>query len=504
MLQQIPNDEGLLQAFSIALHESAPQWLGINDYCILMEALMDRGLLSDAKRLTQAVIPKADSPAYYTVIDSLLKHRLFDEAEVLTDNLMRRFASLELQAYWLEISTRSGKQVSDRLSQFLYGISYDQRGELLNKLNALGNQPDRFHNATLAWIADRISEQVPTQPPSMDSSRQSSWPVYFLVICIILTVSLAIAAYISINKATTTTNIATSTKSSEPRTPNAITGLRTANVTSLRFFESPGDAPPYNQRTYQDRVARGTARYIYWELNLKHPKPTRRVDFAINAVWHGPDNAVLAEQTYPTHLNADWTTSYHNMNWGWPEAGHWQIGHYTVDLYIEDVRVASGSFEVYAEDRLGQPEINRGEASAQLLGNGQLALHQGSWVQVNMAGGLQGVPVQGGGFYYGYYEHINIPEAYRGRTLTVATRAGTVNFRIEVWRGSIDGRDHSWWNHHEQVALSTGTEARPAFESTPHLEWTIDRGEYTLFFASFSVFGEVPNSAISARLNIDR
>jgi hypothetical protein len=178
VLVQVPNDSSLLQAFSIALNESAPRWPNINDYCIVIDALIERCLPNLAGSLLQTIIPNADSPAYYPLIDTLMKRSLFDEAQALTATLMGRRNSLELEAYWLEIGTRTGAPIQDRLTPFLGSISHDRREETISTFNAIAAQSGRFSDANLTWIRDRIAErdkQWIAERNELMSQRNQQW-----------------------------------------------------------------------------------------------------------------------------------------------------------------------------------------------------------------------------------------------------------------------------------------------------------------------------------------
>ena len=56
-----------------------------------------------------------------------------------------------------------------------------------------------------------------------------------------------------------------------------------AKVTALYFFESGYnyEGAPYGKRNYKTEFQKSSTRYVNWELNLKYPKPGRRIDFEI-------------------------------------------------------------------------------------------------------------------------------------------------------------------------------------------------------------------------------
>ena len=118
-------------------------------------------------------------------------------------------------------------------------------------------------------------------------------------------------------------------------------------VSDLLFFESGYDTPPYEERLYATRLAEDSTRYVNWELNIDYPEPGDRIYFDIDAVWYGPDDDVLYEDTFEdAYLEADWAGSYHSMGYGARQPGLWEAGEYTVDLYVQDEWLAGGSFEI--------------------------------------------------------------------------------------------------------------------------------------------------------------
>jgi uncharacterized protein YgiM (DUF1202 family) len=123
--------------------------------------------------------------------------------------------------------------------------------------------------------------------------------------------------------------------------------LPVLKLSSLRFFESGYNLSPYGQRIYGIRFSGSAITYLGWELNLEHEPPNSRYQFVVKAVWRNPDGSILAQQTLQTYIESDWTTSHHGTGWGFKSPGTWKAGTYSVDVYIEDRKFASGSFEVY-------------------------------------------------------------------------------------------------------------------------------------------------------------
>ncbi|MBN2244430.1 MAG: hypothetical protein JW755_01155 [Candidatus Aminicenantes bacterium] len=122
-----------------------------------------------------------------------------------------------------------------------------------------------------------------------------------------------------------------------------------AVVTGIKFYEGDKNGVPYGQRKYRERFARSNSRFIYWELNLRHPAPERRLDFAVDAVWYGPDGSEFVRQTLNTYLEGTWTNSYHPWGRGWDEPDNWIPGIYIVELFHKGQKIAISAFEIFDE-----------------------------------------------------------------------------------------------------------------------------------------------------------
>jgi hypothetical protein len=124
--------------------------------------------------------------------------------------------------------------------------------------------------------------------------------------------------------------------------------LINAHVTGLRFFEGGINKPQQYQRNYKNIFVSDMTRYIYWELNLAFPQLYQQINFEINAVWHFPDNSIR-EQTANTYIKPNWYRSFHTihtMGFGSEFQGRLMPGKYTVELFLQNTKIASGSFTV--------------------------------------------------------------------------------------------------------------------------------------------------------------
>ena len=120
-----------------------------------------------------------------------------------------------------------------------------------------------------------------------------------------------------------------------------------ATVSSMRFFEAGLDIPDPPNRKYQTRFRLGSIRFIYWELNLRHPEINDLPDFAIVAIWYKSDGVQEWRDTLHTYIPARSPTSWHVQGWGIKD-GFTQIplGRHTVVLQVQGTELARESFEV--------------------------------------------------------------------------------------------------------------------------------------------------------------
>jgi hypothetical protein len=130
-----------------------------------------------------------------------------------------------------------------------------------------------------------------------------------------------------------------------------------AQLTALRFFEgTPCRWPPLEERSYRQRFPKVMTRSIFTELTLEHPTHEREIKITIQGFYRhrGREiNRPVLETSIPANRQKSVYAFYPAMGTGrfltcvTIPRGHWSVGTYTVDLYIEGEHVTSGSFEIY-------------------------------------------------------------------------------------------------------------------------------------------------------------
>jgi len=120
------------------------------------------------------------------------------------------------------------------------------------------------------------------------------------------------------------------------------------DVQEINFFESGLKALPVGQRSYKNRFPRETSRYIYTEIKYKNKlygisDSTSRVRLE----YKGGSNfgTINLKGMIESVQEAEEGIYWRGM--GWPDAGKWPTGSYTVSLYIEDQKVNQAQFEIY-------------------------------------------------------------------------------------------------------------------------------------------------------------
>jgi hypothetical protein len=86
---------------------------------------------------------------------------------------------------------------------------------------------------------------------------------------------------------------------------------------------------------------------IYTEITLEHPTPEQRIYFTLKAIYQSEDTGVLDTQKERTFIPLGQQSSVHWVrSCGYPK----EVGFYMVDVYINEQKVASCSFEMYLDE----------------------------------------------------------------------------------------------------------------------------------------------------------
>jgi len=119
-----------------------------------------------------------------------------------------------------------------------------------------------------------------------------------------------------------------------------------ASVVGLRFYASQSDKIiPMQARTYNTTFSNDTP-YIWWELCLNNKaKRNSLVPLYTWVVWQRPDGSEFTQSiaaNIPAGLQRVCLSAYGQDK----RPGGWPPGAYRVSIQIDDIEVASGSFDV--------------------------------------------------------------------------------------------------------------------------------------------------------------
>jgi len=122
-----------------------------------------------------------------------------------------------------------------------------------------------------------------------------------------------------------------------------------AKVSEVKFFEGGYDAPAKDQRVYRTGFPRTGTRFVNFELNLQFPAPGVRKDFDIESIWFNQYDKEIHRAYLKAHVLGNWDNSWHTQGYGWREASSsgWVAGTHRVDLYVNGVKIASETFNIY-------------------------------------------------------------------------------------------------------------------------------------------------------------
>jgi hypothetical protein len=126
-----------------------------------------------------------------------------------------------------------------------------------------------------------------------------------------------------------------------------VVGRFEPNVVALKFYEGGNNGVRYGSRSYATRFAATTARFIWWELNLRHPAQGKTVNFTVEAKCYRPNGTLFNRGIKKAFVKSDWTTSYHQFGVGYAQPGRWQPGWYRIDFFINGKKMTSGAFKIY-------------------------------------------------------------------------------------------------------------------------------------------------------------
>lgn len=116
----------------------------------------------------------------------------------------------------------------------------------------------------------------------------------------------------------------------------------------VKFFESPYDPMPEEQREYNTAFPKSRTRYVNYLVGAKNLLyNVREQNPRIAAKFYKPDGSLLCEIERNQRMPADWKNADLWHGWGWNQPGNWSAGVYRVDIYFGRRKVGEGQFAIY-------------------------------------------------------------------------------------------------------------------------------------------------------------
>jgi hypothetical protein len=119
--------------------------------------------------------------------------------------------------------------------------------------------------------------------------------------------------------------------------------------------------------------------------------------------------------------------------------------------------------------------------------------------QASMASGPRLLSFRHNIYFFGAYQNITLGEEERGKKLQVEVDTGNRPLCwIELWPGTYDGADWVKWttDRGQEAVIRSGGRPQP----NPSLLWTIEPGNYTLYFVSSSTTKKASDDIITYRI----
>jgi hypothetical protein len=115
---------------------------------------------------------------------------------------------------------------------------------------------------------------------------------------------------------------------------------------SLRFYESGRSIPSLGNRRYSTYFPQSIARYIYFEINVCSIYRLGAKVYQVKWRYYNPTGSLEWEKQDDWNIRADLSYCYFSRGYGWNKTGNWTPGTYRVEILIDGVEFAEGSFSI--------------------------------------------------------------------------------------------------------------------------------------------------------------
>jgi hypothetical protein len=135
------------------------------------------------------------------------------------------------------------------------------------------------------------------------------------------------------------------TTNNSSNTPASTGSSQTVSLTEIRFFEGGDDTS--GGRIYNTRFSQGSSRYIYTEIALdNHDYNVKENPVNLLFKYYKEDGSLFGEVDHPFTIPIDWDVAEIWEGWGWPDAGNWEAGRYTVEIWNNGAKLGENYFNI--------------------------------------------------------------------------------------------------------------------------------------------------------------
>jgi serine/threonine protein kinase len=122
-----------------------------------------------------------------------------------------------------------------------------------------------------------------------------------------------------------------------------------ADALELLFYEwgyDPPDDSDYDDMDYRNTFYAEETRFVWWDLYLAHQPGDKNRSALFNHKYYNPDDTLLDSYGSYFDIPAGWTDTWISMGHGSDDPGYWEKGEYYVEILVDGIVIAAGSFEI--------------------------------------------------------------------------------------------------------------------------------------------------------------
>jgi hypothetical protein len=128
-------------------------------------------------------------------------------------------------------------------------------------------------------------------------------------------------------------------------------------VDEILFFEAPDSPQEKDNRVYSSSFPKSKSRYIWCEIDVTNLLYKQSLhDHKVVWKYYKPDGSLQGEMKADFGIKPEWYTAWHQHGWGWDEVGHWAVGTYRVEVFIDDQKIGSKNFTIYDDTATSSKE----------------------------------------------------------------------------------------------------------------------------------------------------